>query len=806
VSTTVEIKPNAQVSISSATVVGGGGVSSTALSDSSDASYVQQTTGTVFACRQDFGTYTIGANEKIEAIRAKFRLTNTGAAHLNRIYSRIYREGLAGTYASGSSTITQGVISVPTWVVGSQWYFNKSDAGVATEWTQSLVDQVEAEVYNQLAISGTQARIMELWLELRVLQIPVVAWPGGMPSYRDTTSQFSWTYTGNGETQKKYRLKIYTAAQVAGGGFDPETTVSPHFDSGHVLSSVASGTATGLTRATDYVAFVKVAKAVGDDDYWSNGWAQSAQFKTLDAPIPTAMLPTSANLTTNVPAVTWTISTAAGDPGVLQTKYRVKVYRMPGGGWGGFDPINNTVDLHSDSQEVVSAIGSYQVTVPLNNAQQYRAYVKLWRNNPDGANYIEGAYTATTFTTDFSAPGAPTIVTALDPTGVDVDITVTPGAKNMLTVNQSTLEVDTAGWSSGAAGSETAISRSTLIADHGVASLRVQKTIGTGPGEAQIAFAAAKAAIVGTTYTGFARSALQAGTNRNTKVGLRWYTAGGATISTSFGTAIASGGVGVWGDRSVTAVAPATTAFVGLVVVAENQLVTTEFFHWDKMMVAASPVVTAWIKGDTPDEVHYVIERQAGAGAAWETFHIGSGITSALYVPPGEPFTVTDYQPREGLLVNSYRAYGVGLPLAGTYAASAASNVDTEVLSKQQVWVKDLWDPTKNKHFYVTDDWMVRTKKKSRALNRPIGRSKPIVVKGQGKDNAFSINFLIITEAEMTALDLLIDSATLLYLQTPKGNWRVEVAGDYTISERVWDAVTAEQDAYQVTVPFQEVN
>jgi hypothetical protein len=79
-------------------------------------------------------------------------------------------------------------------------------------------------------------------------------------------------------------------------------------------------------------------------------------------------------------------------------------------------------------------------------------------------------------------------------------------------------------------------------------------------------------------------------------------------------------------------------------------------------------------------------------------------------------------------------------------------------------------------------------------------------VKGQAKDNAFSINFLIITEAEMTALDLLIDSATLLYLQTPKGNWRVEVAGDYTISERVWDAVTGEQDAYQVTVPFQEVN
>lgn len=95
----------------------------------------------------------------------------------------------------------------------------------------------------------------------------------------------SWGYTDpEGDTQERFVVKIFDAATVGGGGFNPESS-TPAQTSGETFSSSALWTATtSMTPAVTYYPYVKVADA-GSGGRYSN-WAAGTPFSI----VPTAGL------------------------------------------------------------------------------------------------------------------------------------------------------------------------------------------------------------------------------------------------------------------------------------------------------------------------------------------------------------------------------------------------------------------------------------------------------------------------------------------------------------------------------------
>ena len=165
---------------------------------------------------------------------------------------------------------------------------------------------------------------------------------------------------------------------------------------------------------------------------------------------------------------------------------------------------------------------------------------------------------------------------------------------NLLTVNQASVETDLTGI--GGAQTNNTSTRSTTMASSGTASLRLSST---AAGDMSTVFSdgtSGVAVVAGNTYTGTAevRSGASA---RSVKIALRWYTAAGAFISESEGTASASN-TATWGQRTVTAVAPPTAAFAALKVVVLATGGAAELHYFDKFMVRVGSGTT-WVAGGT---------------------------------------------------------------------------------------------------------------------------------------------------------------------------------------------------------------
>lgn len=304
--TTVTLRPNA---IDSDDGVwqnsGGAGSKNAATSDNSDSTFLSHNPGSFSGDGSDqyvgniwfgVGTTVIPALAQIKNVTPRMRMQNTAITGTKGF---LWGLGVAAmsamaeyytTTGAGFSTIT----GTPRTTLNG------------TPWTQAMIDNLQIFVqayYNFFGSNAPSWQVAEMYLDVLYNEAPVatVTAPTEGGSVTTTTRPtITWTYSDpEADTQERYRVKIFSAAQYGIGGFSPETSPST-WDSGEVFSSATSVVPPfDLTNSTTYRAYVKVADTGSGGRYgnWDNNTfsiaitAPPAPFFTVTAQPSSALGP-----------------------------------------------------------------------------------------------------------------------------------------------------------------------------------------------------------------------------------------------------------------------------------------------------------------------------------------------------------------------------------------------------------------------------------------------------------------------------------------------------------------------------------
>jgi hypothetical protein len=207
---------------------------------------------------------------------------------------------------------------------------------------------------------------------------------------------------------------------------------------------------------------------------------------------------------------------------------------------------------------------------------------------------------------------------------------------------------------------------------------------------------------------------------------------------------------------------------------------------------------------EEPNPDFFYVERSRDGGLNWEVFRYNTALLSNRIDGSFQPVTLRDHEvPLNVPLQYRAQAITTGLGYDAHSLPSATVNV---TVAGSHVTLKDTTDPTKNRRFKVADKWLSFIRSRNRTVIQPVGRPNPVIIRGHGQAVTFSIAFTLITSDEFDAMQQLLMADNLLFVQTPKGSWWVEVASDISFQSHLWDRLRGEEDVYQLTVPFQEVD
>lgn len=206
---------------------------------------------------------------------------------------------------------------------------------------------------------------------------------------------------------------------------------------------------------------------------------------------------------------------------------------------------------------------------------------------------------------------------------------------------------------------------------------------------------------------------------------------------------------------------------------------------------------------EEPNPDFFYVERSRDGGLTWEVFRYDDGLLSNRIEPSTSSFTFRDHEVPLNVPVQ-YRGQAITIGL-GYDANSVSSAVATATVVGSYVSLKDTRDPSKNRTFRVADKWLETVRTRNRQMFQPVGRRNPIVIRGHGLAETFRITFTLFG-SDADALSAILDADNLIFVQTPKGSWWVEVASDIGFRAHLWDRMRGEEDAFQLSVPFQEVD
>lgn len=286
------VRPNATASGSTLfTITGGSPSLNAALSDDSDATYISKTssiTGQANAIL-DFGTTTISASQRVKQVRIRARCsTPTSDGKLNIFLgSRIDNQNYFH-----SALAVRGQNSSATTFTGP--YYTSAPNG--DSWSQESVNGLRAKIteYEETTDIG---RFYELYIDVDIAAQPTVTVSAPTGTITTTAApDVTWTYADtDNETQAFYEIRVFSSAQYGAGGFDPATSTAT-WESGEVASTDSSAVVGELLIAGTYRAYVRVAKAVNGQPFWS-AYAYSEFTLAFTAPtIPTMSVAWSASL------------------------------------------------------------------------------------------------------------------------------------------------------------------------------------------------------------------------------------------------------------------------------------------------------------------------------------------------------------------------------------------------------------------------------------------------------------------------------------------------------------------------------
>lgn len=253
----------------------------TALSDNSDASYVQKSnsvTGTA-TLQVGFGTTTISATSLVRRVRLRGRVRTDNANGKIDL--------MIGTRVNGVTSFFSGYAvrgstgGVATDVTGA--WFTASPDGAS--WDQVRIDALRAQVI-EYRDTTDRGYVYELDIDVDTATQPTVSVTAPTGTVTTTASpDVAWTYTDPdaADPQAYYEVRVFTAAQYGVGGFDAATSTAT-WESGQVASTEAGVTIGALLLSGTYRAYVRLAKSINSQPFWST-WAYS-QFTVSLTPPP----------------------------------------------------------------------------------------------------------------------------------------------------------------------------------------------------------------------------------------------------------------------------------------------------------------------------------------------------------------------------------------------------------------------------------------------------------------------------------------------------------------------------------------
>ena len=279
---TYTLRPNANWNNASAfTISGGSGSVHAALSDDSDSTYITRTSTTVPASYEaEFGTTTLGANEKIQYVNLRARMTIGTSGNVGLSLGVITdRNGREVSYSVNYFKVNTLALST----VDTALKLTTAPNGAA--WTQTLLDNLVVKFTDSAITSGDRASLYELYVDVVTTARPTVTVSAPTGTISDTTfPSVTWAYADtDGDPQSAYEIKVFDSATYGSGTFSPDTS-TPTVETGVVTSSNDGQTLEAdLADGTTYRAYVRVAQLLNGSNYFSD-WAYSQFTIDVDAP------------------------------------------------------------------------------------------------------------------------------------------------------------------------------------------------------------------------------------------------------------------------------------------------------------------------------------------------------------------------------------------------------------------------------------------------------------------------------------------------------------------------------------------
>jgi hypothetical protein len=269
------LRPDGTVSTTGTPGVTGAASIHAALSDDSDASYVNF--GTDISPHDDavvsLGDFTLPAGAVIKSFSLRVRLSSPsgggGGGNLTFHWATV------ATVPYGNGTPSSVTWTSPTTIVLGPF---------TGTWTEADFDAAVVEIGQ--AIGGSQSVfVYEVYLDVTYIALPVVdvtAPTGTITNSNLPTVTWADTLDSDGGAQTFYEVKLFTDAQYVAGGFDPATS-SPFDTTGQVAGTATSWTPSTVLPDDTYRAYVRSAQTVNGSPLWSS-W-DFAEF-TIDVDLP----------------------------------------------------------------------------------------------------------------------------------------------------------------------------------------------------------------------------------------------------------------------------------------------------------------------------------------------------------------------------------------------------------------------------------------------------------------------------------------------------------------------------------------
>lgn len=226
--------PNGTLSTGGVTIGGGAASVHAALSDSSDATYVDFNTRNSLGPYLQFGTFTLPAGAKVTAVTIKVRSASTSGT-VQDVWVQSYSSG--GNVGSSKYYINNTTtISDKSYSANASAYATQTNINDAT---------VLFGVGNPDSYVARNVRVYRVELQVYYNEKPVVS--NVAITANTTKPTVTWTYTDpDNDTQRGFVVKVFSSAQYSVTGFNPETYAPSNttWDSGFIYNPQATYTPT----------------------------------------------------------------------------------------------------------------------------------------------------------------------------------------------------------------------------------------------------------------------------------------------------------------------------------------------------------------------------------------------------------------------------------------------------------------------------------------------------------------------------------------------------------------------------------